>query len=253
MNLKTSSTCLLIIFVAFQLASCANASPTPAIVTSTPTSQPALTATPQPSATPSPAAQPIETNTLTPEPFSYKKTIADFANFDWTEQWWGKVITEQAYFQFLNEPMTETVDLTDPILTPVVFNNAYNLPNTKSIYIDGVPGKNLFLQHVAQVKIETGIYHVIHWKVVVAGDNGQNILRDLSVVVDPTSPVYEPDTQAEYQHIAMMTDLDMKILTHAKTFTSVGSDWVNFLLTDDPRRVKFQKGIIGADTGSIFL
>jgi hypothetical protein len=62
MNLKTSSTCLLIILLAVQLASCATASPVPDAIAPTPTHI-APTTTPIPSETPTP--KPTETPTPT--------------------------------------------------------------------------------------------------------------------------------------------------------------------------------------------
>jgi hypothetical protein len=252
MNLKTLSACLLIILLALQLASCATASPVPEIITATSVSTLTPTATPAPSETSTP--RPTETNTASPTPelLAPLRSIADFANFDYTEQFWGsRTYTYDEYLKILKEPSSQEIDTN---VTPIRFYGAAADKTSAAIHIEGIAGVNMFFQHAVLVKTDLGTYHIAHWKVVYYDEQLQkNVVRDLSFAMEYGQESNKDWVAERNTNIATMNPIQFKILTRNIPWNIPGFEFYDALVTPDPIRENFQNQLITEETGSIFL
>jgi len=191
MNLKTSSTRLLTILLAIQLASCTIASPTPAVIILTPTH---LVPTVTPILSDTPTVMPTATETNTPEPT--QPTV--FLPPELTKTYLSGVKYEDGVdFQSRFTPMTQAqfTEMNAHLLTnpthiqysdstpPVTIYLLNESPNGKRMGIQGEVGVNIFPQFL--VNVDGNLYLSM---MVVVNNGGVNTLLPVTSWMEMDPP-----------------------------------------------------------------
>jgi len=220
MNLKTSLTYLLIIFIFLQLASCA---------------------TPVPSETP------------TPKPLAPIVTIEDLKNFNWETGF--TPLTQAQCLEVINEPPVQEIYFDDTTL-PVIAFGEYHEPDglTASVQVVGNIGKNMFIQHAVACDIGGGIFqHLLLWKVVVKGSDGHNMLVSFTTSFD-SHRQYLSSRLRYIQNLSVGGKWEFTIGLRNKSAVESGDPLLNSLNGSDPVRNNLGDNlVIDEKTGSVPL
>lgn len=205
---------------------------TPALISSTKETK---TPTPKQTAT---ALSPIDTATAIPPtevPFPVL-TKDGIANFDWDTSW-GETISKEKLFELANKAPAQFIKI-EGVRPLKLQNRVTELGDYGGEYI-GILGKwggNIFPQYAVEVDIDGELFHVMLFKAIIQGTDGNNQLVNLLLCFDPLDPGAVDYVQNNIRRMMYRSGAEFSISLKEKYTESRPIVYYNVLNGDDPAR-----------------